>query len=221
MRRGGRIRGSLTLVLVLLCAVPGVELRAQDLSLEELPALKDKAMVLRITTRIEENSQEVWNAYNSKITIPGRPVSIKLVGDNLVVAIQFTPYTRGGQGQNVLVAQGQIWVYLPDKGMSYKTTMHSMPMDFGEEIYYFPLGSNAPADNPRIELRLTLYRYGEEPEQQTAPTDPSPESAPAPAPGAPAEAKPPAKAPAAIKAPGEAGTAVKAPPEVRAKPETR
>jgi hypothetical protein len=150
---------------------------AQDLLLDELPALKEKALVLRITTRIEENSQEVWNAYNSKVTIPGRPVSIKLVGENLVISIQFTPYTRG-EGKNALVAQSQIWLNVPDKGIHYKTATHSLPMEYGEPIYFFPLGSDAAADNPHIELLLTLYRYGEEPE---APPDPADPAAPVPA----------------------------------------
>jgi hypothetical protein len=151
-----------------------LRLYGQDLLLDELPALREKAMVLRITTRVEENSQEVWNAYNSKVTIPGRPVSIKLVGENLVIAIQFTPYVREG-GKNALVAQSQIWLNVPNKGINYKTATHSIPMDFGEPIYFFPLGSNTQADNPRIELLLTLYRYGEEPE---IPEDPAVPAAP-------------------------------------------
>jgi hypothetical protein len=140
-----------------------VKLQAQDLLLDELPALRERAMVLHITTRIEENSQELWNAYNSKVTIPGRPVSIKLVGENLIIAIQFTPYLR--DGKYALVAQSQIWLNIPDKGMRYKTATHSLPMDFGEPIYFFPLGSDPSPDNPHIELLLTLYRYGEEPPQ--------------------------------------------------------
>jgi hypothetical protein len=49
--------------------------------------------------------------------------------------------------------------------MRYKTANPSIPMDFGEPIYFFPLGSDPSADNPHIELLLTLYRYGEEPQQ--------------------------------------------------------
>ena len=149
-----------SLALVLLC----MGLYAQELRLDELPALRDKAMVLQITTKIEENSQEVWNAFNSKVTIPGRPVGIKLVGENLIIAVQFTPYLR--QGKYALVAQSQIWINIPEKGMSYKTNTHSIPMDFGEQIIYFPLGSGASSDNPHIELLLTLYRYGEEPDPE-------------------------------------------------------
>jgi hypothetical protein len=118
-------------------------------------------MVLQITATVEENNQELWNASNSKVTIPGRPVGIKLVGDNLIIAVQFTPYLR--QGKYALVAQSQIWINIPEKGMSYKTDTHSIPIDLGEPILYFPLGSNTTSDTPHIELKLTMYRFGEEP----------------------------------------------------------
>ena len=137
------------------------DLYAQELRLDELPALRERAMVIQITTTVEGNSQEVWNAFNSKVTIPGRPVGIKLVGDNLVIAVQFTPYIR--QGKYALVAQSQIWINIPERGMSYKTDTHSIPIDLGEPILYLPLGSDITSDNPHIELLLTMYRYGEEP----------------------------------------------------------
>jgi len=151
--------------LVFLCLTGlllwGVGLHAQELLLDELPALKDKAIVLRINTKVEENSKAVWNASSSKITIPGRPVSIKLVGENLIIEIRFTPYLQGGK--YTLVAQSQIWINIPDKGMSYKTTTHQIPMALGEQILFLPLGTASASDTSRIELFLTLYRYGEEP----------------------------------------------------------
>jgi hypothetical protein len=187
--------GILALVYTLFCTAG---LMAQDPLLDELPALRDKALVLQITTRIEENSQEVWNAYNSKVTIPGRPVSIKLVGENLIINIQFTPYLR--EGNYALVTQSQIWLNVPEKGMQAKTSTHSIPINFGEPIYFFPLGSDLSTDNPHIELLLTLYRYGEEPPAEE-PVLPS--STPA-----PADPKVPAAAAPALKSvPAGAGSA--------------
>ena len=159
--------GPLCVLGLLLCLTT---VYGQELLLDELPALKDKALVLQITTKIEENSQELWNAFNSKVTIPGRPVSIKLVGENLIISVQFTPYLN--RGRYTLRAQSQIWINIPDKGMSYKTNTYSIPMDFGEPILYLPLGSNTGADTPQIELHLTMYRYGEEPAQPDTTTPP-------------------------------------------------
>jgi hypothetical protein len=146
-------------VFFLLALVP---VQGQEL----MPGLREQAVVINIVARIEENSQEVWNAASSKVTIPGKPVSIRLVGGNVVVAIQFTPYLRE-KDQNILVAQGQIWLVVPNEGISYKTTMQTIPLKFGEQIYFFPLGSVGPrgssvtAGNPHIELLVELQRYDE------------------------------------------------------------
>ncbi|MDR3167030.1 MAG: hypothetical protein LBT93_03720 [Treponema sp.] len=149
--------------------------KAQDFSLEELfPRLKEQAVVLDIIARVvERNQEEVWNSANSKVTIPGRPVGLKLVGTNLVVAVQFTPYLRQN-GHNVLVAQGQIWVNIPNEGIRYQTTLQTIPMEFGEQVYFFPLGSVSPEDEAHIEIQLELHPYTE----KNVPPDPVPKEAP-------------------------------------------
>jgi hypothetical protein len=139
----------------------GTGAAAQEQSLEELlPGLKEQAVILDIIARVvERNELEVWNSINSKVTIPGRPVGIKLVGTNIVVAVQFTPYLRR-DGRNFLVAQGQIWIDIPNEGMRYKTTMQTIPLEFGEQLYFFPLGSSVNAQNEaRIEIQIRLRPY--------------------------------------------------------------
>ena len=131
---------------------------SQELSLEELlPGIKERAVVLDIVARvIERNQQEVWNSVNAKVTIPGRPVGLKLVGTNIVVAVQFTPYLREN-GNNVLVAQGQIWIDVPNQGIRYQTTLQTIALEFGEPVYFFPLGSGE--DEARIEIQIRLRPY--------------------------------------------------------------
>jgi hypothetical protein len=133
---------------------------AQDSPLQ-IPGLREQAVVLDIVSRIvESNHEEVWNSFNSKITIPGRPVSLKLVGENVVVAVQFTPYLRTN-GQYVLVAQGQIWVNVPNMGIRYQTIMQTIPLEYGEQVYFFPLGQVNSGDTARIEIQLVAYPYTE------------------------------------------------------------
>jgi hypothetical protein len=140
-------------------------LSAQDMpSLEELlPGLKERAIIMEIAARIVEQNQEVvWNTEDSRVTIPGRPVGLKLVGANIVVAVQFTPYFRR-DGINILVAQGQIWIDVPGKGINYHTSLQTIPLEFGELIYFFPLGQTESQDErARIEIQLVLHPYTEE-----------------------------------------------------------
>jgi hypothetical protein len=140
---------------------------SQELSLEEMvPALKERAIVMDIVSRVVERDQEeVWNSVNSKVTILGRPVGIKLVGTNIIVAVQFTPY-RQRNGRNVLVAQGQIWLDVPNQGIRYQTTIETIPLEYGEQIYFFPLGQASNPNTPRIEIRIELRPYVAEPPAQ-------------------------------------------------------
>jgi hypothetical protein len=154
-----------TLFGSLLFLAAGTAVSSQESSLEKMiPGLKERAVVLDIVARVvEQNQEEVWNSINSKVTIPGRPVGIKLIGENIVVTAQFTPYLGlGNKGHNMLVAQGQIWVNIPDEGIRYQTTMQTIPLEYGEQIYFFPLGKVNSQNEARIEIQLELRPYSED-----------------------------------------------------------
>jgi len=143
---------------VLLLAVSTVA-GAQEITLEEFPGLRERAVIMHIVSRIvEQDQQVVWNSENAKVTLPGRPVGLKLVGTNLVVAVQFTPFLRP-HGQHVLVAQGQIWINIPNEGIRYHTTIQTIPLEFREQIYFFPLGSIDAEDEAQIEIQLVVEPY--------------------------------------------------------------
>jgi len=138
----------------------GLQINAQDSQVRDkqvagtAPRFR-RALVIDIEARVLEKKEVViWEENTKKITFPGNPVGIKLVGSNLVVAVQFTPFVRR-EGQSVLVAQGQIWIEDPDKGLCYYTSIQTIPMVFGEPIYFFPLGSSQQLD-ASIEIILTV-----------------------------------------------------------------
>jgi hypothetical protein len=136
-----------------------VSLSAESPLQELFPRFKGRALVLDISARIiEEDETVVWNETHRKTTLPGRPVGIRLVGSNIVVAVQFTPYLRRGV-QKFLVAQGQIWMDIPNQGMRYHTSMQTIPLEFDEPIYFFPLGPQSEGNAACIEVMLTLHPY--------------------------------------------------------------
>ncbi|GHT83776.1 hypothetical protein FACS1894137_05830 [Spirochaetia bacterium] len=131
-----------------------------------MPGLRDRAVVLNIVARIVvQGEDEIWNSNNSKVTILGRPVSLKLIGTNVVVYVQFTPYQQEN-GRSLLVAQGQIWINVPNEGVRYQSTLQSIPMEFGEQIYFFPLGKVGSATEALIEIQLELLPYTEKTETE-------------------------------------------------------
>ncbi len=124
-----------------------------------LPAFQDKAVVLDITASIVENDrEEVWNSSSSRVTVLGRAVGVRLVGSNIAASVQFTPYI-GDDGGIFLLAQGQIWVGVPDQGIHYQSTVQTIPVVYGEEVYFLPLGDSPSKEESRIELRLNLHPY--------------------------------------------------------------
>jgi len=123
---------------------------------EMVSGIRSRAVVMNIDARVlGEEKAIVWNETHSKTAIPGSPVGIKLVGSNVVVEAQFTPFIRR-QG-SVLVAQGQIWYNEPGKGISYYTSIQTIPLEFGEPIYFFPLGKSNQFTSS-IEIVITINR---------------------------------------------------------------
>ena len=145
-------------------------------SLDQIPALRERAVIMRCVSRIVEKDQRIeWNMENSWVTIPGRPVGLRLVGSNLVVVVQFTPFLRR-TGQHTLIAQGQIWINVPNEGVSYHTTMQSIPLELNEQVYFFPLGSKETADEAYIEIQVVLEPYLENSPSLNNNTDEEPEN---------------------------------------------
>ena len=138
-------------------AVPA--LGTQETTLEQVPGLRERAVVMHILSRIvERNEQVTWNSGNTKLTFPGRPVGLKLVGSDIVVAAQFTPFLRPN-GKHILVTQSQVWINVPNEGISYHTTMQTIPIQFNEQIYFFPLGSIDENGGPQIEIQVIMEPY--------------------------------------------------------------
>jgi len=122
------------------------------------PEFRKQTLILDIEAKALENEEVIWEQSNQRITIPGTPVGIRLVGSNIIVAVQFTPFIR--RSESVMVAQGQIWISDPEKGVCYYTSIQTFPMEFDEPIYFFPLGA-PPQSNSSIEIKLTVKPYKE------------------------------------------------------------
>jgi hypothetical protein len=130
---------------------------------ENVDSLIDEALQLQITAKVlPPDQQPVWNSQSKKLTIPGRSVAVRLVGDNIRIDVVFTPYQEEN-GNLLLVAQGQVWFSeAPDAKMTYLTTIQSIPVSWGEKILFFPLGFSSElsqASTFNIQLEVEIYPY--------------------------------------------------------------
>jgi hypothetical protein len=160
------IRRSLVFLLFTLCLV---SLGAQGNDLErffqdeDLESLIDKALQLQITARVLPSDQQpVWNSQSKKVTIPGRSVAVRLVGENIRIDVVFTPYQEES-GTLLLVAQGQVWFSkAPNAKTTYLTTIQSIPVSWGEKVLFFPLGFSKDFGDKatfNIQLEVEIYPY--------------------------------------------------------------
>ena len=157
------------ILVVLLFTLGLVYAGAQDNDLErffedeDLDSLIDEALQLQITAKVlPPDEQPVWNSQSKKLTIPGRSVAVRLVGDNIRVDVVFTPYQEEN-GNLLLVAQGQVWFSeAPDAKTTYLTTIQSIPVSWGEKVLFFPLGFSSElsqASTFNIQLEVEIYPY--------------------------------------------------------------
>ncbi|MCL2229922.1 MAG: hypothetical protein FWC01_02405 [Treponema sp.] len=103
-------------------------------------------LVMEIEARVLNNEREiVWSQSQTRAAIMGSPVRIRLDGSNIVVALQFTAFVR--RQSSVLAAQGQIWIEDANGAINYYTSMQTIPMEYNEPIYFYPLGTSAQLDS--------------------------------------------------------------------------
>jgi len=111
-------------------------------------------LVIDIESRIlGPDKKVVWSENNHQVIMSGNPVVVQLVGSNIKVSVQFTPFVQ--RDGNTLVAQGEIWVVDSGNKVTYYTSIQTIPMEYGEKIYYYPLGASEHL-NPSIEMVVTV-----------------------------------------------------------------
>jgi hypothetical protein len=141
------------------------------------PMLEERALVLHVTARMRDSSGgENLISDGSKVTLPGRPVGIKVIGGNIACVVQFTPHIRR-TGEVILVAQGQVWSELPGGGIRYETIIKTIPIEFGEQVYFFPLGRETK-DDAQVEICLNMKPYSPNPNFERRPVPPRSEPEP-------------------------------------------
>jgi hypothetical protein len=163
--------------VILMLVVAGLRTQAQNTELDrifqdqDLESLIDQALQLNITAKVlPPGETPVWNSASSKVTLPGRSVAVRLVGDKLHIDVVFTPY-QDANGELLLVAQGQVWMAGAQE-TRYFTTFKSVPVNAGEKVLFFPLGLSphvAQGDTFTLQIEVEIYPYRKLLEKQKAP----------------------------------------------------
>ena len=110
---------------------------------------------------MKEDRISIWNMDSSKLTISGMAVNLKLYGNDMMILADITPYLND-DNTILLVAQGEVWISSDESdGLTYYTTMKSLPVESGEKIIFFPLGlavdSNSNVYTMELEIQVIPY----------------------------------------------------------------
>jgi hypothetical protein len=127
-----------------------------------LKALKN-ILKLEIEVNLLQQDQKVaWNTKGSKYTIPGKPVNLKIEGNNIKLYGSFTPY-YDANGNLVLLAQGQIFISSSSgKEFRYFSYFKSIRAILGDKLVFFPLGfmgGNSSDESTNIEIDIMISPY--------------------------------------------------------------
>lgn len=135
---------------------------AQELELEEaLRPILDKALQLNIIARVLPlGAEQEWKMQSSKLTIPGRSIAVKLLGENIRIFVVLTPYWQEN-GKLLLVAQGEVLLSeMAESEVKYLSAVKSIPISLGEKVLFFPLGvSQELRKSFNIQLEIEIFSY--------------------------------------------------------------
>ncbi|MCG8452580.1 MAG: hypothetical protein MI717_05305 [Spirochaetales bacterium] len=116
-----------------------------------------EALLFRVDISVlsSDEGQVLWNSEVTKITIPGRTVSVGLEGSGSRLTVRLTLYPSDESKKDegyILVAQSEIFV-----GEEYSSSLSSLPVAPHDEVYYYPLGRNDQENaSSAYEVRMIL-----------------------------------------------------------------
>jgi nuclear transport factor 2 (NTF2) superfamily protein len=84
---------------------------------------------------------------------------MRMTGRNVVAIVQLTPYLQpeSSNDDGILVVQTRVWFEDADGDVHRKATLNSVPLHFGEKLYYYPLGDREEVSNAYIEICLEFH----------------------------------------------------------------
>jgi len=162
------VKGNVALALLLFPLVawaqttttPSTEERAADQLVE---VLRQEALLVEISAIIRsEDDVTLWMTEVREITVFGKQVQVRISGQNITVAADFTPYTPNEAAEQImLLAQGQTWVRSQDTDdVKYQSALRTMPISLGEPVLFYPLGvdlTDSGLGRAVLELQVTIH----------------------------------------------------------------
>ncbi|MBN2738094.1 MAG: hypothetical protein JXR70_14015 [Spirochaetales bacterium] len=128
---------------------------SEELS-EELENLANQLLYFHIVvTMIPPGNKNAWTRQETRYTIPGKAVLVKLEGQTIKFDSSFVPYNTNNKYN--LVAMSQIWMKTDNSdNMKFMSTFKMVTFSPGEKIFYYPLGLPKNEETPFYSIKIEI-----------------------------------------------------------------
>ena len=108
-----------------------------------------------IVTMIPPGNKNAWTRQETRYTIPGKAVLVKIEGKTIKFDGSFVPFKM--ERKYNLVAMSQIWIKTDDSDkMKFMSTFKMVTFSPGEKIFYYPLGLPTDEEKPFYSIKIEI-----------------------------------------------------------------
>ena len=139
---------------------PSVSPNAPTVS-QLLETLKENALVFTVKAAIIGDAGVQWSAGQTRITVHGVGVTIKLESTDLLILAELTPY-RQSADTIMLAIKNELWLRSPESGtVRYFASLKSALVKLNSPVYFYPLGKTSGDGRSFIQMDITVAPYQE------------------------------------------------------------
>ena len=137
---------------------------------EILARVLKQAVSIFINSKIIRPEEGInWESEITKVTVPGRPVTLMFEGENIKLYIELTPF-RVDNGSYLLAALSSLWIE-NDDGAQFKSSYKRIELNNDELILFYPLGRATQealtGGSIYLELGIKIIPYIHDREEQS------------------------------------------------------
>ena len=159
-----------SIVLLCLIQLTAAALFSDETNEETLARILEDAVTILVHSKIVmHESSENWESSLTKVTIPGRTVTLLYETNSEKLSIELTPFISDDNSY-VLAAMSNFW-HDGEEGAQFRSSFKSIKLDSDELILFYPLGLKTQEALTggllHMELGIKIIPYKREAEEQT------------------------------------------------------
>ncbi len=159
------------IILLIVLFNTGVCLLFSDNTNEEaLEKILEQAISIYVDSKIVIQESDIdLQSEITKVTIPGRTITLLYEGENEKLSIQLTPF-KSDDGSYLLTALSSLWIE-GDNGAKFRSSFKSIKLQENELVLFYPLGLKTQealsGGTLQMELGLKVSPYVHQQEEQS------------------------------------------------------